>query len=137
MTVTSITDFPQPAFDQLGMQPVPALNLHNNPSREVSSSIGYNLRYWQWKSSIDTVHAGFRSGMSYQSWSAPIDGWDVLTSSGSWSYQSMKVRPQQLNSIFVPQVSGQNCSVAYDQLLCNVNFQVYAVQNLDRNGLPY
>ena len=137
LTVTAITDFPQPAFDQLGMQPVPALNLHNNPSRAVSGSLGYNLRYWQWKSNIDTVHAAFRSGMAYQAWSAPIDGWDVLTSSGAWSYQSMKVRPQQLNSIFEPQVSGQNCSVAYDQLLCNVNFQVYAVQNLDRNGLPY
>ena len=137
LTVTSITDFPQPAFDQLGMQPVPSLNLQNNPSRTVSGSIGYNLRYWQWKSNIDTVHAAFRSGMAYQSWAAPISGWDVLTSSGAWSYQSMKVRPQQLNSIFEPQVSGQNCSVAYDQLLCNVNFQVYAVQNLDRNGLPY
>ena len=137
LTVSSISDFPQPAFDQLGMQPVPGLNLHNNPSRSVPASIGYNLRYWQWKSSIDTVHAGFRSGLAYQSWSAPLDGWDVLTSSGSWSFQSMKVRPQQLNSIFEPQVSGQNCSVAFDQLLCNVNFQVYAVQNLDRNGLPY
>ena len=49
----------------------------------------------------------------------------------------MKVRPQQLNSIFVPQVGPTDCSVAFDQLLCNVNFQVYAVQNLDRNGLPY
>lgn len=137
LTVTSITDFPQPAFDQLGMQSVPALNLQNNPSRSVSGSLGYNLRYWQWKSNIDTVHAAFRSGLAYQSWSAPIDGWDVLTSSGAWSYQSMKVRPQQLNSIFEPQVSGTNCSVAFDQLLCNVNFQVYAVQNLDRNGLPY
>ena len=137
LTVTSISDFPQPAFDQLGMQPVPALNLQNNPSRSVSGSLGYNLRYWQWKSNIDTVHAAFRSGLAYQSWSAPIDGWDVLTSRGAWSYQSMKVRPQQLNSIFEPQVSGTNCSVAFDQLLCNVNFQVYAVQNLDRNGLPY
>ena len=137
LTVTAITDFPQPAFDQLGMQAVPALNLHNNPSRTASGALGYNLRYWQWKSNIDTVHAAFRSGMAYQSWSAPIDGWDILTSSGTWSYQSMKVRPQQLNSIFEPQVSGQNCSVAYDQLLCNVNFQVYAVQNLDRSGLPY
>lgn len=137
LTVTAITDFPQPAFDQLGMQPVPSLNLQNNPSRTVSGSLGYNLRYWQWKSNIDTVHAAFRSGMAYQSWCAPIDGWDILTSSGTWSYQSMKVRPQQMNSIFEPQVSGQNCSVAYDQLLCNVNFQVYTVQNLDRNGLPY
>lgn len=137
LTVTAISDFPQPAFDQLGMQSVPALNLQNNPGRAVSGSLGYNLRYWQWKSNIDTVHSGFRAGAAYQSWAAPLDGWQVLTSSGAWSYQSMKVRPQQLNSIFVPQVDAANCSVAFDQLLCNVNFQVYAVQNLDRNGLPY
>ncbi len=137
LTVTAISDFPQPAFDQLGMQTVPALNLQNNPGRSVSGALGYNLRYWQWKSNIDTVHAGFRAGAAYQSWAAPLDGWQVLTSSGSWSYQSMKVRPQQLNSIFVPQVDASNCSVAFDQLLCNVNFQVYAVQNLDRNGLPF
>lgn len=137
LTVTAISDFPQPAFDQLGMQAVPAYNLQNNPGRKVSGSLGYNLRYWQWKSNIDTVHAGFRAGAAYQSWAAPLDGWQVLTSAGVWSYQSMKVRPQQLNSIFVPQVDPTNCSVAFDQLLCNVNFQVYAVQNLDRNGLPY
>jgi hypothetical protein len=137
LTVTAISDFPQPAFDQLGMQPVPALNLINDNSRAANGSLGYNLRYWQWKSSIDTVHAGFRKGLSYQSWSAPLDGWDILTSSGTFSYQSMKVRPQQLNSIFLPQISGSKSGVSYDQLLCNVNFQVYAVQNLDRNGLPY
>nr|DAX29043.1 MAG TPA: Major capsid protein [Microviridae sp.] len=137
LTVTAISDFPQPAFDQLGMQSVPALNLQNNPGRNVSGALGYNLRYWQWKSNIDTVHAGFRAGAAYQSWAAPLDGWQVLTSSGSWSYQSMKVRPQQLNPIFVPQIDSDNCSVAFDQLLCNVNFQVYAVQNLDRDGLPY
>lgn len=137
LTVTSVSDFPQPAFDQLGMQAVPALNLQNNPGRNVAGSLGYNLRYWQWKSNIDTVHAGFRAGAAYQSWAAPLDGWQVLTSAGAWSYQSMKVRPQQLNSIFVPQIDAANCSVAFDQLLCNVNFQVYAVQNLDRNGLPY
>lgn len=137
LTVTAITDFPQPAFDQLGMQAVPALNLQNNPGRPVSGSIGYNLRYWQWKSCIDTVHSAFRTGAAYRSWAAPLNGCQVLTSGGTWSYQSMKVRPQQLNSIFVPQIDPTNCSVAFDQLLCNVNFQVYAVQNLDRNGLPY
>ena len=137
LTVTSVSDFPQPAFDQLGMQVVPALNLQNNPALRASGALGYNLRYWQWKSNIDTVHAGFRKGAAYQAWAAPLNGYQVLTGSGAWSYQSMKVRPQQLNSIFVPQVDATNCSVAFDQLLCNVNFQVYAVQNLDRNGLPY
>ena len=137
LTVTAISDFPQPAFDQLGMQVVPALNLQNNPGLKTSGALGYNLRYWQWKSNIDTVHAGFRNGAAYQAWAAPLNGYQVLTGSGAWSYQSMKVRPQQLNSIFVPQIDATNCSVAFDQLLCNVNFQVYAVQNLDRNGLPY
>lgn len=137
LTVTSVSDFPQPAFDQLGMQVVPALNLQNNPGLSVSGSLGYNLRYWQWKSNIDTVHAGFRKGAAYQAWASPLNGYQVLTGKGAWSYQSMKVRPQQLNSIFVPQIDATNCSVAFDQLLCNVNFQVYAVQNLDRNGLPY
>jgi hypothetical protein len=134
---TSISDFPQPAFDQLGMQPVPALALNNSPSAP-TGNIGYNLRYWQWKSAVDTVHGAFRPKAAYQSWVASLQGSQVQVSGqSSLSYQSFKIRPQQLNSIFEPQITTSNYNVAYDQLLCNVNFQVYAVQNLDRNGLPY
>nr|DAW98797.1 MAG TPA: Major capsid protein [Microviridae sp.] len=134
---TSISDFPQPAFDQLGMQPVSALILNNSPSAP-TGNIGYNLRYWQWKSAVDTVHGAFRPKAAYQSWVAPLSGSDVqVAGQSSLSYQSFKIRPQQLNSIFEPQVSTSKYNVAYDQLLCNVNFQVYAVQNLDRNGLPF
>ena len=134
---TSVSDFPQPAFDQLGMQPVPALALNNSPS-SVTGNIGYNLRYWQWKSAVDTVHGAFRPAAAYQSWVAPLQGSQVQVSGqSSLSYQSFKIRPQQLNSIFEPQITTNHYNVAYDQLLCNVNFQVYAVQNLDRNGLPY
>lgn len=134
---TSVSDFPQPAFDQLGMQPVPALTLNNSPTAP-TGNIGYNLRYWQWKSAVDTVHGAFRPNAAYQSWVAPLQGSQVQVSGqSSLSYQSFKIRPQQLNSIFEPQITTSNYNVAYDQLLCNVNFQVYAVQNLDRNGLPY
>lgn len=134
---TSVSDFPQPAFDQLGMQPVPALTLNNSPSSP-TGNIGYNLRYWQWKSAVDTVHGAFRPKAAYQSWVAPLQGSQVQVSGqSSLSYQSFKIRPQQLNSIFEPQITTSSYNVAYDQLLCNVNFQVYAVQNLDRNGLPY
>lgn len=134
---TSVSDFPQPAFDQLGMQPVPSLALNNSPSSP-TGNIGYNLRYWQWKSAVDTVHGAFRPAAAYQSWAAPLQGSQVQVSGqSSLSYQSFKIRPQQLNSIFEPQITTSNYNVAYDQLLCNVNFQVYAVQNLDRNGLPY
>lgn len=136
---TSISDFPQPAFDQLGMQPVSSLALNNSPSAP-DGNIGYNLRYWQWKSAVDTVHGAFRPSAAYHSWVAPLQGSQIQVAGlASLSYQSFKIRPQQLNSIFQPQISTSNnhYTVAYDQLLCNVNFQVYAVQNLDRNGLPY
>lgn len=134
---TSVSDFPQPAFDQLGMQPVPSLALNNSPSSP-TGNIGYNLRYWQWKSAVDTVHGAFRPAAAYQSWVAPLQGSQIQVSGqSSLSYQSFKIRPQQLNSIFEPQITTSHYNVAYDQLLCNVNFQVYAVQNLDRNGLPY
>lgn len=134
---TSVSDFPQPAFDQLGMQPVSSLALNNSPSSP-TGNIGYNLRYWQWKSAVDTVHGAFRPTAAYQSWVAPLQGSQVQVSGqSSLSYQSFKIRPQQMNSIFEPQITTSNYNVAYDQLLCNVNFQVYAVQNLDRNGLPY
>ena len=134
---TSVSDFPQPAFDQLGMQPVPSLALNNSPS-SATGNIGYNLRYWQWKSAVDTVHGAFRPAAAYQSWVAPLQGSQIQVSGqSSLSYQSFKIRPQQLNSIFEPQITTSHYNVAYDQLLCNVNFQVYAVQNLDRNGLPF
>lgn len=134
---TSISDFPQPAFDQLGMQPVPSLALNNSPTSP-NGNIGYNLRYWQWKSAVDTVHGAFRPAAAYQSWVASLQGVQVqVAGQSSLSYQSFKIRPQQLNSIFEPQISTSHYNVAYDQLLCNVNFQVYAVQNLDRNGLPF
>lgn len=136
---TNITDFPQPAFDQLGMQPVPATAMCNskNMTGPNTSNIGYSLRYWQWKSDIDRVNGALRPQLAYQSWAAPLGGENLMTRTGAWNYKSMKVFPQQLNSIFMPQITNASCSLAQDQLICNVNFQVYAVQNLDRNGLPY
>lgn len=139
LMVTSISDFPQPAFDQLGMQPVPQLALVNskNMSGDGTGNIGYNLRYWQWKSDIDRVNGALRPQLAYQAWAAPLGGENLLTRTGLWNYKSMKVFPFQMNSIFLPQVTTASYSLAVDQLICNVNFQVYVVQNLDRHGLPY
>ena len=139
LLVTSIADFPQPAFDQLGMQPVPQLAVVNSKNMPGggTGNIGYNLRYWPWKSDIDRVNGAFRPQLAYQAWAAPLGGENLLTRTGLWNYKSMKVFPFQMNSIFLPQVTTSTYSLAVDQLICNVNFQVYAVQNLDRNGLPY
>ena len=60
-----------------------------------------------------------------------------VSSSEYWSKKELRFINDFYDYLFVPQVDSANCSVAFDQLLCNVNFQVYAVQNLDRNGLPF
>ena len=73
LTPIAVSDFPQPAFDQLGMQVVSALALNNSP-HSPTGNIGYNLRYWQWKSAVDTVHGAFRPAAAYQSWAAPLQG---------------------------------------------------------------
>lgn len=142
LLTVNINDFPQPAFDQLGMQPVSSttiINQKNHPGFSSPSNIGYNLRYWPWKSNIDRVSGAFSRNSIYKSWVAPLSGFEFLGQDG-FTYKSMKVRPYQLNNIFQVQIStadSDGYSVSQDQLLCNVNFQVYAVQNLDRNGLPY
>mgnify|MGYP000958182039 CR=1 FL=1 len=93
---TSISDFPQPAFDQLGMQPVPALALNNSPS-STTGNIGYNLRYWQWKSAVDTVHGAFRPAAAYQSWVAPLQGSQIQVSGqSSLSYLALSHNPVSL-----------------------------------------
>ncbi|QXN75266.1 major capsid protein [Microvirus mar56] len=143
LTIHSIEDFPQPAFDQLGMEGVPAYNIANSVEESATAPIGYNLRYWQWKSCIDVVCGGFSHFASYKSWVAPLTWSNVLGHSNSstgtyyFNYRAMKVLPQQMNFIFNSQVSPDTATIDTDQLLCNVNFQVYATQNLDRNGLPY
>lgn len=143
LQVVNIQDFPQPAFDQLGMQPVSSSCIQNrylSGSYTSPNNVGYQLRYWPWKTSIDRVNGAFVPNSIYKAWSAPLTGDQVLPDgNGYFTYTTKKVRPYQLNSIFEVQIDSQegHHSVAQDQLLCNVNFQVYAVQNLDRNGLPY
>jgi hypothetical protein len=73
LTVSAISDFPQPAFDQLGMQAVPALNLQNNPGRNVSGSLGYNLRYWQWKLTLHSNWSNATEQLAASTWGTKIE----------------------------------------------------------------
>lgn len=136
---TSVEDFPQPAFDSLGMQPIPTAVLANGTdvSEYTNKTLGYGVRYWDFKSCIDRVSGAFQHSGSYQSWAAPltlINLSTLLSDQGIFDYRSFKVRPQQLDSIFV---AAADSTIDTDQLLCNVNFTAYKVSNLDRNGLPW
>lgn len=139
LTCTSITDFPQPAFDQLGMTPVPNTAMDNSQrwrtagTDEKPVNYGYNIRYWQFKSDNDYVRTGFFSNGSYRSWVAPIE-FSLYTRVDVYGYKAFKVNPTVLNNIFV---SAADSTVDTDQFLNNINIRCYKVSNLDRNGLPF
>lgn len=136
----AITDFPQPAFDSLGLESVPLTSLTSSAialnDKDISDYfVGYSLRYPDFKTRIDRVSGAFQTTL--KNWVAPITWLNILTAQrgqGAFNYLSFKVRPSQLDPIFDVQASEK---VDTDQLLCNAQFNIKVARNLSRDGLPY
>lgn len=136
----AVSDFPQPAFDSLGMESIPltaltasAISLNDNELSDYF--IGYSLRYPDFKTRIDRVSGAFQTTL--KNWVAPINWMNILTAQrgqGAFNYLSFKVRPSQLDPIFDVQADEK---VDTDQLLCNAQFNIKVARNLSRDGLPY
>ena len=136
---TMVTDYAIPEFDRTGMVQVPTVELANGQWSSVFSNklLGYASRYYDYKQKIDTVRGAFING-GLGHWVAPV-GREYLTTMLSLiesdiQYRFYKVRPQVLDPIFAQAVDSTNMT---DQLLINAFFDIKAVRNLDRNGLPY
>ncbi|MCE7766452.1 hypothetical protein GQL56_27845, partial [Pseudomonas putida] len=76
LLATSVDELPIPEFDNIGMESVPAVQLFNSAlfsssSVKVDSILGYNPRYYAWKTNIDRVHGAFTT--SLKDWVAPVD----------------------------------------------------------------
>lgn len=140
---TSVEDLPIPEFDNIGMEAVPSTVLFNSPVFTNTSSdvdfLGYNPRYWPWKSKIDRVHGAFLTTL--KDWVAPIDDfylnkWFSSTegteSSISWPF--FKVNPNTLDSIFA--VAADSIWET-DQLLINCDVSCKVVRPLSQDGMPY
>lgn len=139
---TSVEDLPIPEFDNIGMEAVPATSLFNSDQFSgtvINDFLGYNPRYWPWKSKIDRVHGAFTTTL--KDWVAPIDDsylfqWfdskDGKASTISWPF--FKVNPNTLDSIFA--VSA-NSIWETDQLLINCDVSCKVVRPLSQDGMPY
>lgn len=141
-TKTMVTDYAIPEFDKTGMVQVPLVELTNSAQNSAFTAelLGYAPRYYDYKTAVDEVHGAFING-GLGAWVAPIDQSYISkylnsrsTSLNSLSYQWFKVNPAVLNPIFAASVDG---TTGTDQLLINASFDIKAVCNLDRNGLPY
>lgn len=141
--VTSVEDLPIPEFDNIGMESVPAVELMNSALySNVNSAdkiLGYNPRYYNWKTKIDRIHGAFTTTL--KDWVAPIDdsflyslfGGNLSTYKGiTWPF--FKVNPNTLDDIFAVKV---NSTWETDQLLVNCNVGCYVTRPLSADGVPY
>lgn len=141
--VTSVEDLPIPEFDNIGMESVPAVELMNSSLySNVNSAdkiLGYNPRYYNWKTKIDRVHGAFTTTL--KDWVAPIDdsflyslfGGNLSTYKGvTWPF--FKVNPNTLDDIFAVKVDS---TWDTDQLLVNCNVGCYVTRPLSADGVPY
>lgn len=141
--VTSVEDLPIPEFDNIGMESVPAVELMNSTLyANVNSAdkiLGYNPRYYNWKTKIDRVHGAFTTTL--KDWVAPVDDSFLYSLFGgnlsyyrgvTWPF--FKVNPNTLDDIFGLKVDS---TWETDQLLVNCNVGCYVTRPLSADGVPY
>lgn len=133
------SDFFQPEFADLGKQPTPLYQFMFNKDTDMSKVLGYNLRYAEYKTSVDSVHGVFngassvdKSNQSYNAWVAPRNTPLAQYSNGA-TVSFFKALPSVLNSVMVQQYDGtESC----DQFLVNANFNVQAIRPMSIYGEP-
>lgn len=133
------SDFFQPEFADLGKQPTPLYQFMFDKDTDMSKVLGYNIRYAEYKTSIDSVHGVFngassvdKSNQSYNAWVAPRNTPLVQYSNGA-TVSFFKALPSVLNSVMVQQYDGTEAS---DQFLVNANFNVQAIRPMSIFGEP-
>ena len=127
LTKTKVTDYAIPEFDQIGMESVLRGQFVYNAAQNWSKPIGYAPRYVDYKTTVDVVHGEFQD--SLKPWVIPHTL--SVTFGNDFNFKTFKVDPAVLDNMF-----GVAASKA-DQFRCTAYFDIKAVRNLDRDGLPY
>lgn len=133
---TMPTDYVIPELDNIGMQPVYRRQLISTSDANRAVILGYVPRYSEYKSSVDVVNGAFTD--TYQNWVTPIEPSfspflvGNLTTSGS--YPMLKVNPLVLSNLFNVRYNGK---YATDPFFVNLSFDIKAVRNISRDGLPF
>lgn len=139
----SRSDFFQPEFADLGLQPTPLSllsseqfnfsNGSNVPMNPNTTIFGYTNRYSEYKSRIDKVDGNFLDSLN--AWtiarSLSVGGRNGAVSP-VLNLAFTKVNPSSLNSIFAINADGVS-----NQFMCVANFNVTAIRPMSVFGSPY
>ncbi len=144
ITKTLPTDYAIPEMDNIGMQAVHAREFAGFLTPYTSSGkdkmeriIGYVPRYAEYKTHVDKCAGVFSSTLS--NWVTPLNkitAREIQTGNTDFVDDSFfyKINPSILNNVLAVNVDS---TVDTDQFLINCGFDVKAVRNISRDGLPY
>lgn len=148
LLVTDAESLPIPEFDNIGMEVLSMSQIFNSSKSSIVNlfNAGYNPRYFNWKTKLDTINGAFTTTL--KSWVSPVtesllSGWfgfgfdegDVNKNNKVvLNYKFFKVNPSVLDPIF-----GISADSTWDtdQLLINSYIGCYVARNLSRDGVPY
>lgn len=131
LTKVKATDYAIPEFDSIGMQPLFRLNImYNGNSPTVPA--GYVPRYAEYKTDLDLYKGSFTT--TNINWVLPHTLTTLSQTQTPLTYRAYKVPPEVCDNMFVAKA---NTSLTSDQLLNTIYFDVKAVRNLSRDGMPY
>ncbi len=130
------TDYVVPEMDNVGMQAVVSgemfgVNTGTSTSVVPTSVGGYVPRYAEYKTKVDKVLGVFSGDLG--NWVTPFDR-SIPYFGTALGDKFYKLRPNILDSVFSVNADG---TYSTDQFLVNCNFDVKAVRNISRDGLPY
>lgn len=131
LTKVKATDYAIPEFDSIGMQPLLRLNIMYSGNSPMTPA-GYVPRYAEYKTDLDLYKGSFtRANVN---WVLPHTLTTESQTQAPLTYRAFKVPPTICDNMFVAQADS---TVASDQLLNTIYFDVKAVRNLSRDGMPY
>lgn len=131
LTKVKATDYAIPEFDSIGLQPLLRLNIMYNGNSPLVPA-GYVPRYAEYKTDLDMFKGSFTT--ENRNWVLPHTLAEVTQTQAPFTYRAYKVPPNICDNMFVAKA---DATLESDQLLNTIYFDVKAVRNLSRDGMPY
>ena len=144
---TEVDDYANPVFDKIGFQALPHYFFNNNLGAFAGASsiyygeLGYTSRYFDYKTSVDSILTGFRDD-TRRTWLTPLDSQylrNYIVGTGpnariELNSSFFHVNPHLVDPVFYAYADNHYST---DHFLVAADVQCSAVRPLDYHGLPY
>ena len=136
-TKFTYADYFNPMYQRLGLQPLYSYQINtlnnNEPNKRMSTALGWQPRYSEYKTAVDRNHGGFNDYGTLRSFTASrnrsaFDYMHTLT------LKEFKVSPNVFDSVFTTNVNG--CQQASFPFFNKVSFNIVKVSAMDTDSLP-